>query len=173
MGSFDRLRDAQLLRGVGRGDEAALRALYQRHASLLAARLLHRGSPPGEVEEVLQDTFLAAWRTAGSFRGDGAVAAWLWGIARNKQREAQRRRARVPVPAAVVDAPADHEDHWVDRLHAEAALAGLGPDLRRALEAVAVRGLSIRDAAAELGIPEGTVKSRLNRARTEIERGMA
>ena len=172
MGLIDRRMDRILLLAVGRGDERALERLYRRHAGFLAARLLGRGSLPDEVEEILQDTFVAVWRTPSSFRGEGSVGAWLWGIARNKQLEVFRSRARVPVPVGLPDHLAfDAEDHWVYRLDAAAVLESLDSDLRQTLEAVAVRGLSVSQAATELGIPEGTIKSRLHRARLIIERG--
>lgn len=61
--------DADLLRDVGAGDAAALRELYQRHAKLLSVRLWRRCGDPQIVEEVVQDTFLAAWRGAASYLG--------------------------------------------------------------------------------------------------------
>ena len=66
------------------GDEDALRRLYERHAAWLAARLSRRCADRDAVADALQDTFVAAWKGAGKFRGDGEVPAWLWGIARRQ-----------------------------------------------------------------------------------------
>ncbi|MEU3453023.1 sigma factor [Micromonospora sp. NPDC006766] len=69
--------DAQLLRAVSRGDQSALRVLYERHAAWLYARLLGRCGDEDVVADVLQDTFVAVWRGAARWRGDGEVAAWI------------------------------------------------------------------------------------------------
>lgn len=84
-----------LLAAMAAGDAAALRELYDRHAAVLAARLRRRCADPDAVEDALQDTFVAAWRQAGRFRGEGEVAAWLWGIA--IRRLISRLRGRPPV----------------------------------------------------------------------------
>jgi len=74
--------DDALIAAVARGDDVALRELFQRHAPWLAARL--RGVlPAAEVEDVLQETFLAVWRGAGRYR-PGSAGGWLWGIARRQ-----------------------------------------------------------------------------------------
>lgn len=86
-----------LLRSVAAGDERALADLYDRHAGWLLARLRRR-SASAEVDDLaLQDTFLAVWRKAGKYRGQGHPAAFLWGIAIRKLIDVQRadhRRGR-------------------------------------------------------------------------------
>ena len=72
--------DAALLRSVARGDEEALAALYDRHAAWLTVRLTRRCAMPDVVDHAVQDTFLALWREAGTYRGGGDVAAFIWGI---------------------------------------------------------------------------------------------
>src|ERR1700684_4656520 len=72
--------DAVLLRAVARGDEQALAPLYARHAGWLTVRLARRCAMPDVVDHAVQDTFLAVWRGAGSYRGGGDVAAVIWGI---------------------------------------------------------------------------------------------
>ncbi|OMI40216.1 RNA polymerase sigma factor, partial [Streptomyces sparsogenes] len=64
--------DGELLRAVATGDAQALAALYDRHAGWLHARLTRRCQDPETVREVLQDTFVTAWRTAGAHRGGEA-----------------------------------------------------------------------------------------------------
>jgi hypothetical protein len=70
-----------LLQRVVSQDQAALRLLFDRYAAWLTLRLRRRTSDNDVVATVLQDTFVAVWRTAGKYRGDGDVGAWLWGIA--------------------------------------------------------------------------------------------
>ncbi|MFF4700408.1 ATP-binding cassette domain-containing protein [Streptomyces chattanoogensis] len=76
----DRDDDAVLLHAVARGDQAALAALYDRHAGWLFARLTRRCGDPETVREVLQDTFVTVWRSAHTYRG-GESGGWLWVIA--------------------------------------------------------------------------------------------
>ncbi len=77
--------DDELIAAMAGGDDAGLRELFSRHAPWLAARL--RGVLPAvEVEDVLQETFLAVWRGAGGYRpgGSGSAGGWVWGIARRQ-----------------------------------------------------------------------------------------
>src|SRR5262245_51230412 len=90
--------DAALLARVAAGDEhghAALRELYTRHAPWLLVRLSGRCSDQSVVDEALQDTFVAVWRRADSYRGQGEVAAWLWGIAVRRLVDLLRRRPQL------------------------------------------------------------------------------
>jgi RNA polymerase sigma-70 factor, ECF subfamily len=88
--------DEELIASVARGDDRALRELFSRHAPWLAARL-RADLPAAEVEDVLQETFVAVWREAGGYRPEGSVGAWTWGIARRQA--APRLRHREPVQA--------------------------------------------------------------------------
>ena len=73
--------DSVLVARVVGADSGALRELYERHAPWLQARLMRRCNDREVVADVLQDTFVALWKDARTFRGDGEVAGWLWGIA--------------------------------------------------------------------------------------------
>ena len=73
--------DAALLAAVGQRDLDAMRTLYDRHAPWLAVRLSRRCNDQDLVADAVQDTFVAVWQKPQGFRGDGDVAAWLWGIA--------------------------------------------------------------------------------------------
>jgi RNA polymerase sigma-70 factor (ECF subfamily) len=75
--------DDRLIQRVAGGDDAALRELLFRHGPWLAARL-RALMPAADVEDVLQETFLAVWRGAGGYRPQGAAGGWLWGIARRQ-----------------------------------------------------------------------------------------
>ncbi|MGZ5409827.1 MAG: RNA polymerase sigma factor, partial [Aeromicrobium sp.] len=83
--------DGELLRNIAAGDEAALRLLYERHAGWLLLRLQRRCGNPEIVADALQDTFVAVWKSAGRWRGEGEVAAWLWGISIHRLISALRR----------------------------------------------------------------------------------
>jgi hypothetical protein len=72
--------DVELLAAVASGDEDALRELVQRHSAWLLLRLRRRTPDADLAVDALQDTFVAVWRSARSYRGDGDVGGWLWGI---------------------------------------------------------------------------------------------
>src|SRR3954468_3475876 len=87
--------DAALLARVAERDIGALRALYERHAGWLALRLARRCNDHELVADPGQDAFVAIWQKPRSFRGDGDVAAWLWGIAIRRLVSHLRRRPDV------------------------------------------------------------------------------
>lgn len=168
--------DKQELTRIADGDAVALGELFDRHAGLLAMRLRRSGASTVEAEDVLQETFLDVWRFAESYRGDGPVAAWLWGIARRKfammVRGEVRGRTRDLAAHSGDEILASEEDAWVTAIDLGAAIEHLNPVLRPTFEAVVVDGLSVAQASVRLGIPEGTVKSRVHRARHAIEEAL-
>jgi RNA polymerase sigma factor (sigma-70 family) len=160
--------DVELVAAVAADDLGALRVLYERHAPWLSVRLARRCADPDVVSDALQDCFTAAWRGAGSFRGDGDVAAWLWGIAIRRLISRLRRRPAVlstPFRDDVdVGAPEPSAEEQV-LLGVEygdlgAAIAHLSPEMRAVVQATVLDGLSSREAARLLGIPQNTVKTR-------------
>ena len=86
--------DDDLVARVAAGDDTALRELFGRHAPWLAVRL-RAVLPAADVEDVLQETFLAAWRGARGYRPQGACGGWLWGIARRQAALMLRRRSPI------------------------------------------------------------------------------
>lgn len=175
--------DAELLVAVGDGDTAALRLLYERHAPWVSVRLTRRCNDPDAVADVLQDTFVAVWKGARGYRGDGEVAGWLWGIAIRRLVSRLRPRGhRAEVPFADVDAGSDESVEerllvGVEYGDLGPALASLSPQMRAVVQATVLDGLTTREAARLLGVPEGTVKTRLHRAkahlRAELMEGLA
>jgi RNA polymerase sigma-70 factor (ECF subfamily) len=153
-----------LLERVKAGDDQALGRLFDSEAPLVAARLRRRGASPFEVEDVLQETFLTVWTKAGDYRGEGSVAAWIWIIARNRWVSQQRKRGHDLLVDRLPETGVPFADPGTD-IDVAAALAGLSESMRSVVEAVNMRGLTIEEASKELGIPEGTIKSRLHRAR--------
>ena len=172
--------DSALLRAVAHGDEDALAALYDRHAGWLSVRLSRRCSRPDVVDHTVQDTFLAIWRDAGAYRGDGDVAAYIWGIGVRRLIDALRRdggaRLRLPWRAAESEVVVSAEDQvllGIEHGRLGQALAELSPELRAALEATVLDGLTCAEAGTLLGIAEGTVKSRCHRARQALRAALA
>jgi RNA polymerase sigma-70 factor, ECF subfamily len=172
--------DAVLLRRVARGDDGALATLYDRHAGWLTVRLTRRCGSADLVDHAIQDTFLALWREAGTFRGTGDVAAFIWGIGIRRLIDAIRRengaRSRQPWRAAEPDIVVSAEDQvlsGIEHGRLGQALAGLSPELRSAIEATVLDGLTCAEAAVLLGVAEGTVKSRCHRARQALRAALA
>jgi ABC-2 type transport system ATP-binding protein len=85
--------DDDLIAALAAGDDTALRELFDRHAPWLAARL-RAALPPPDIEDVLQETFLAVWKGASGYRPRGTPQAWMWVIARNQAALLLRRRGR-------------------------------------------------------------------------------
>jgi RNA polymerase sigma-70 factor (ECF subfamily) len=168
--------DDELLAAVCDGQSAALRSLYDRHAPWLTLRLSRRCADRAVVEEVVQDTFLAVWRGAGRYRGQGEVAAWIWGIAiRRLIDHMRRRRVASPLAGRADTEPSAEELVLLGVEHGDlaSAMGGLSPELRAVIQATALDGLTTREAARLLGIPQGTVKTRLMRARRELREALA
>lgn len=172
--------EEDLLRAVARGDRVAFTELYDRTTPWLAGRLRRRCGTASEVEEIVQDTFLVVWRSAGGFSGSGSAAGWIWTIARNRMIHlARQSRAGVglvegddlrlpPSPSAEQLALSDLYGAQV-----ETALASLSPQLRLVLQATVLDGMSVRETASYLGIPEGTVRTRAFRARQQLRKAMS
>lgn len=171
--------DRALLAQVAAGDRRAFEVMYRRHAPWVTRRLQSRCGDPDLADIALQDTFLAIWRSAKSFRNDGDVGAWIWGIAIRRLVDVLRKRRATPIdPSSIVVESGDLDDA-VDQV----ALGGLDGDLEQAMRdlpgelqavlvATAVDGLSTKEAARLLGVPQGTVKTRLMRARQRMQEAL-
>lgn len=168
--------DVEMLAAVAGGDRQALRVLYERHAPWLALRLARRCADPGVVDETIQDTFMAVWRSAGRYKGEGDVGAWIWGIAIRRLIDALRRRPRREVLVAEIDdRRSAEEDVLLGVEHGDlgGALRRLSPELRAVVQATVLDGLTSREAGHLLGIPAGTVKTRMMRARAQLRKELA
>ncbi len=167
--------DRALVARIARSDRSALEQLYRRHAPWLTARLESRCGDPDLADLALQDTFVSVWKSAGKYRGDGQVGAWLWGIAVRRLIDQLRKRRPTPMAPQTVqryDRAMTFEDALVDNgVHGPlgSALRTIHPDLQAVLIATAIDGLSTKEAAKMLDIPQGTVKTRLMRARQQLQ----
>jgi len=174
--------DADLLGAHVAGDPLAFETLVRRHRDRLWAVALRTTGDPEEAADSLQDALISAYRRAEQFRGDSAVTTWLHRIVVNASLDRLRRRAvraasplpddNENLPGAVVADPVDHMDRRDTQLVVTAALAELPEDQRAAILLVDVEGWSVEDAARQLGIPEGTVKSRCHRGRARLAKSL-
>jgi RNA polymerase sigma-70 factor, ECF subfamily len=173
----DRERDHELLRRVARGDVAALRVLYDEHASralTIANRILRDST---EAEDVVQETFIDLWRRSAQFDSTrGGAAAWIVTIARSRAIDRLRAsgtagRAIAGVAtspelllASQVPPPHEAEERRRDEERVAGALATLPPEQREAIELAYFEGLTQSEIATQTGRPLGTVKMRVKLA---------
>ena len=158
--------DQELVAAIADDDVGALRVLHDRHASWLRARLSRRCADADLVDQALADTFVAVWKTAARYRGDGDVGAWLWGIAVRRLIDLLRRH-RTPVWLPGRREPSAEDEALVGIAYGDAgaALQSLSPELMAVVQATVLDGLTMREAGRLLGLPSGTVKTRLRRAK--------
>ena len=167
--SRDEREEAAWVARARAGDEAAFRWLlgrYRARAVRLAAHVLRREA---EAEDVAQEAFVRAFRRLPDFRGEGRFSAWLLGIVVRlclDRRRAARWTREVPAgDAPIPAAPAPDLD---TRLLVGALLDRLSPPMRAALILREMEGLEYGEIAQALGIPVGTVRSRLHAARAQF-----
>ena len=169
--------DVDLLDAVGERDRGAFTVLYRRHAPWLTIRLLHRCHDTDIVDQAVQDTFMAVWRKPSAYSARGDVAAWLWGIGIRRLIDQLRRRPGIGwSPAVGLDAQVSAEDEvllGVQHGDMASVIDRLSPELLAVVQATLLDGLTTREAASVLGIPAGTVKSRMSRARLEMREALA
>lgn len=170
------LEDVAIVHAIARGDREALAQLYDRHAGVmlaLAQRIVGRGA---EAEDVIHDVFLEAWRHAADYdRGRGSVKSWLLLRTRSRSLDVQKS-ARVSKHAGAL------EDSWLaqlsdgngdetgapDRARLRSVLIALPAEQREVLLLGYFEGLSSSEIAERVGIPLGTVKSRVAAALTAL-----
>ena len=169
--------DAGLLRRIGQGDQDAMASFYREHGRVVFAQVLLVTGDRVLAEEIVQDTMLAVWRGAGSFRGESSVRSWVIAIARRQTRDRLRgRRLRVVDDAFLADQPGSGPGPEVTALdraelaEVRGAIRDLAPAHREVLGLAFGSGLSLPEVAGVLEIPVGTVKSRLTAARTALNR---
>lgn len=184
--------DRSLLAAHVGGDPEAFGILFRRHRDRLWAVALGTMGDPEEAADALQDALVSAFRRAGSYRGDAAVTTWLHRVVVNACLDRLRRRkvrqagslpddleeyagrgslststAADPLSRDAAD-PADLVLDAEQRAVVLRALDALAPDQKAALVLVDMQGYSVEEAAAVLGCPPGTVKSRCSRGRAKL-----
>lgn len=191
----DPLPDQSLIESIQNQQAWAFEALYERYESALRRHLCHIVDNETAAEDLLQETFLRVWMRAGQWSGQGAVKGWLFRIATNLALNHLRTRRRRPEqPLELPDTIVEDEDDLPDTPAWLVDTASLGPEAvveqveqgarllqvlqdlpeekRELLHLVHQMELSLREAADELGIPEGTAKSRLYYAREQLKHGL-
>jgi len=184
--------DRDLVRDLASGDPArqrqALGLLYERHAGRVYNTAYRVLGSAADAQDVTQEVFLHVADRIGSFRGDASLTSWVYRVTVNLAIDARRRRARRPMLASsrgepepdlgeprpgVAPRPGEPSDS-LERTEGDArvrdALDRLSPKLRAVVVLRYLEGLSYEDLADVLQLSMGTVKSRLSRAHTALER---
>lgn len=168
--------DADTLARAAAGDRGAFEDFVREHEGAVLRYIRTRTGDPEVVEDALQETFIAAWRGAGTFRGDGSARGWLLTIARNAVRRQYRQPAGAPASFEPLDAVAvragwgrDPDEEWTERIAArqtlERGFAALSPEDREVLVLRDLEGFGNEEVAGMLGLSLAAVKSRVHRAR--------
>ncbi len=161
--------EPDIVRAAASGDQAAFAELMRGLQAPVWRFLRHLVGDAALAEDLTQETFVRVYRKLGSFRYRAKFSTWVFQIARNAGIDAIRSRQRrlrlvdQLKPDRPIVRPGPETKAEVD-----AALASLSPKLREAFLAVEVLGLGYREAGQALGVPEGTVKSRVHHARNGL-----
>jgi RNA polymerase sigma-70 factor (ECF subfamily) len=170
--SRDRGRDLGLARAAASGDAAAFESLVRDNADAVFGHCLRFFGDHATAEDATQEVFLKVYRRLGTYDGRAAFSTWLFRLAHNTCLDMARAATRRPDPVDPVELP-DSETSDPMRAVDDAdllrpALAALPPDERDALAAVGLYEMTYQEAGDALGVPAGTVKSRVFRARRAL-----
>ena len=181
VGPYDPRSDEELLAAHIDGDGDAFTVIVERRASFVWSVALKITGNPTDAADAYQESFLAAHRAAASFKGDAAFSTWLYRITVNAALSQRRKKQKITVHQAITDddfatVPEARAKPFADQvdvcLDVSEALSGLSEDQQRAVVLVDMFGYSQVEAAEVLQIPEGTIKSRVSRARKTLARDL-
>jgi len=167
--------DEALVAAFVAGDQAAFDQIVERYARRVYAICLRYFGNSADAEDAVQETFLAVYRRAGTFSGTARFSTWIYRVATNACNDISRKRARRPQPSGqaltdtMTQVPA--EDLLAQRelsMELAEALSALEPEYRDPVLLHDVAGLRYVDVAERLGLPVGTVKSRIHRGHAKL-----
>lgn len=153
-----------------RGDQEAFAAVIRHYDPGLRALTFRLLGDRDLMDDVLQEAYVKAFKALPRFRGEAKLGTWLYRIAYNACMDELRRsrRQELPLDETLPSGSADPGEIAAGRGDLAQALSALPPDERAAVLLVDAQGFDYRESAHVLGIPEGTVASRLNRARASL-----
>lgn len=173
--------DEDLVRRAVGGDRAAFTRLMERHERRVYNLCLRMVGDVDDASDATQDAFLTAYRKLSSFRGEAAFTTWLHRVAINASYDLLRKRGRTPVLASSTDHPVederiepapDHADETTGAIEVQRALLAIPEEFRAALVLHDAQDVPVQEVADILGVPVGTVKSRLHRGRVALARAL-
>jgi RNA polymerase sigma-70 factor, ECF subfamily len=167
--------DEALVAAIAKGDKSAMQVLFARHSTRIYRFIARRTGNACLAEDVVSEVFLDVWRRANRFEGRSKVATWLLAIARHKALNVMRRTSELPLDDAmalsIVDTADDPEAvmHKNDRSAiVQKCLAQLSPAHREIIDLVYYHRNSVTEVARIVGVPAGTVKTRMFYARMRM-----
>jgi len=173
-------QDRNLVRAVLGGDAGAFGDLVARYQKLVASVAWRYGVRREEIEDVVSEVFFKVYRNLGRYRPDHPFSTWLYRLAANHVvdhgRRKKREAGRTEMPEQIVDTAPGPRERAEGRERAElvrGALQDVTPRYREVLFLVYIEGMLVADVARHLGLPQGTVKSRLKRGRDALRRILA
>jgi len=169
--NYETADDAALVSAARDGDLVAFEALVRRHTRAVYAHALRFFGNESAAEDIVQEVFVKVYRSLGTFDERARFSTWLYRVTRNTCLDEVRAGRRRPIPVDPLDSPAapgDLSDQVALSASVEHALRGMPPEDRDAFSAVALFGLTYAEAGETLGVPAGTVKSRVFRARRSL-----
>ena len=173
---LSRLDDQSLLKCISNGDREALEELHFRHGAGVKRFLSQLCGDHQLVEDAYQESLIAVWRSAGSYSGRSTVRAWMLGVGKRQASMLSRRKKLEDADTDALDeitvAGGDPEALAItsaSREQISLAVSKLPEGQRAVVILVLVEGLSYQDGADILGVPVGTVRSRLNHARRFLQ----
>jgi RNA polymerase sigma-70 factor (ECF subfamily) len=167
--------DEMLIARIAGGDRLAMQTLFARHRTAVYRWLLRFVGNEAVAEDLLSDVFLDVWRQADRFEARSSVSTWLLAIARFKALSARRIRKDAEldetIEATLAD-PADNPEVMLEKKNREefvrAALNNLSPEHKEVIDLVYYHEKSVDECAQILGVPSGTVKTRMFYARKKM-----
>lgn len=171
---YSTLEDEALVRLIAHARVEALGALYDRYGRLVFSLALSSVGNPATAEEITQDVFFRVWQRARQYQaGRGKVSTWLTSITRHRAIDQLRRRGARPEQHSVawaelapgtepaVNGPEQAAALAMERAHVREAMTRLSPEQKEVLALAYFQGLTQREIAEALGLPLGTVKTRI------------